>query len=56
MMLLSDKIQPQDAGRLLLSDDPQEICSIVLATSQPRSCQEHTHATHAMNRLERVLR
>jgi uncharacterized protein (TIGR00730 family) len=56
MMLLSDKIQPRDAGLLLLSDDPQEICNIVLAASQPRSCQEHTHATLAMNHLEQALR
>ncbi|GAC1349510.1 MAG: hypothetical protein NVSMB27_23320 [Ktedonobacteraceae bacterium] len=58
MMLFSDKIQPQDAGLLLLSDDPQEICNIVLAAYQPHACQEHTHATHAMamNDREQVLR
>src|SRR5712691_2922263 len=43
MMLLTDKIQPQDAGLLLLSDDPQEMCNIVLAAYQPHACQEHTH-------------
>ena len=52
-MLVSDKIQPQDAGLLLLSDDPKEMCNIVLAAYQARSCQEHTHA---MNRQEQVLR
>ena len=52
-MLLSDKIQPEDAGLLLLSDDPQEICNLVLAAYQPRSCQEHIHA---MNHREQVLR
>lgn len=52
-MLLSDKIQPQDADLLLLCDDPQEMCNIVLTTYQLHSGQEHSHA---MNHLEQVLR
>ena len=53
MMLVSDKIQPEDAGLLLLSDDPQEMCNIVLAAYQPHSCQEYKHT---MNHREQVLR
>ncbi len=51
-MLTSDKIQPQDAGLLLLSDDPQEMCSIVIAAHRQRYSQEHT----AINHREQVLR
>ena len=43
-MLASNKIQPGDAELLLLSDDPQEICSIVVAAFQPDSCQEDTYS------------
>ncbi len=50
-MLASDKIQPEDAGLLLLSDDPQEMCSIVIEAYQASSC----HA-HAMNHREQLLR
>src|SRR5581483_2701856 len=59
IMLLSDRIQPRDIGLLLLSDDPQEICNMVLAASHLHSCQEHirvTPAIHAINQLEQVLR
>jgi uncharacterized protein (TIGR00730 family) len=52
-MLASDKIQPEDAGLLLLSDDPQEMCSIVVATHQASYHQENTYA---MNQQEQVLR
>ncbi len=41
-MLTSDKIQPENAELLLLSDDPQEVCSIVLAAYQARYRQEQT--------------
>jgi len=53
MMLTSDKIQPADAGLLLLSDDPQEMCSIVIAAHQANYRQEHAHA---MNHREWLLR
>jgi hypothetical protein len=39
-MLASDKIGPQDADLLLLSDDPQEICHLILAASQEGDWQE----------------
>ena len=51
MMLASDKIQPEDAGLLLLSDDPQEMCSIVMAAHQANYRQEY-----AMNHREWLLR
>jgi uncharacterized protein (TIGR00730 family) len=51
-LVASNKIQPQDSGLLLLSDDPQEICNIVLAAYQAGSCQKHTQA---MKHRERVL-
>jgi uncharacterized protein (TIGR00730 family) len=53
MMLTSDKIQPEDAGLLLLSDDPQEMCSIVMAAHQANYRQEYAHA---MNHREWLLR
>jgi uncharacterized protein (TIGR00730 family) len=43
-MLASDKIRSEDADLLLLSDDPKEICSIVIAAFQPDYCQEDTHS------------
>ena len=58
-VLGSSRAKPGDAELLLLSDDPREICSIVLAASQGRSRQEQTsvsYATHAMNHLEQVIR
>jgi predicted Rossmann-fold nucleotide-binding protein len=53
MMLTSDKIQPEDAGLLLLSDDPQEMCSIVMAAHQANYRQEYAHT---MNHREWLLR
>jgi uncharacterized protein (TIGR00730 family) len=41
-MLTSGKIGPEDARLLFLSDDPQEICNIVIEASQ-----EHAHTTNA---------
>jgi len=52
-MLGTNKIQPQDAELLLLSDDPQEICNIVTAAHQAKSCQEDTGS---VNHLQPVLR
>lgn len=52
-MLATDKIQPQDADLLLLSDDPQEICNIITAIHQANYCQEDTRS---MNHLELLLR
>jgi uncharacterized protein (TIGR00730 family) len=40
VMLASEKIFPQDAGLLRLSDDPQEICKIVIDTYQEDYRQE----------------
>ena len=42
-MLASEKILPQDAGLLLLSDDPEEICKIVLDAYQESYLQERTN-------------
>lgn len=39
-MLTSEKILPEDAGLLLLSDDPQEICKIVIDAYQEGYRQE----------------
>ena len=43
-MVDSDKILPQDAGLLLLSDDPQEICSMVIEAYRVSHYQEDAHA------------
>ena len=51
-LVASNKIQAQDAGLLLLSDDPQEICNFVLAAFQAGSWQERTQA---MKHREQVL-
>ena len=39
-MLASEKISPEDAGLLRLSDDPQEICKIVIEAYQESYRQE----------------
>src|SRR5438067_3661834 len=39
-MLTTEKIHPEDAGLLLLSDDPQEICKIVIDAYQEGYHQE----------------
>lgn len=39
-MLASEKILPEDAGLLLLSDDPQEICKLVIEAYQESYRQE----------------
>ncbi len=52
-MLATNKIQPEDADLLLLSDDPQEICNIVTAAFQPDYCQEDTRS---MNHLDPLFR
>ena len=52
-MLGFGKISPEDPELLLLSDDPQEMCSIVIAAYQGNSHQEDAHA---MNYQEQLLR
>src|SRR5881275_188929 len=42
-MLASEKIIPEDAGLLRLSDDPQEICKIVIEAYQEDYIQERLH-------------
>lgn len=42
-MLTSEKILPEDAGLLLLSDDPEEICKIVIDAYQEGYRQERMH-------------
>jgi uncharacterized protein (TIGR00730 family) len=42
-MLVSEKILPEDAGLLLLSDDPEEICKIVIDAYQESYRQERMH-------------
>src|SRR5437660_11822137 len=42
-MLASEKIFPEDAGLLRLSDDPQEICKIVIEAYQEEYCQERAN-------------
>jgi uncharacterized protein (TIGR00730 family) len=42
-MLASDKILPEDAGLLILSDDPQEICKIVIEAYQESYRQEQAN-------------
>jgi hypothetical protein len=39
-MLATEKIHPEDAGLLLLSDDPQEICKIVIDAYEESYRQE----------------
>jgi uncharacterized protein (TIGR00730 family) len=43
-LLASDKILPHDAGLLLLSDDPQEICRLVLKAAHERGTLEQAQA------------
>src|SRR5947209_2964713 len=42
-MLVTEKILPEDAGLLLLSDDPEEICKIVIDAYQESYHQERMH-------------
>jgi uncharacterized protein (TIGR00730 family) len=42
-MLASEKILPEDAGLLLLSDHPQEICTLVIEAYQESYRQERTN-------------
>jgi uncharacterized protein (TIGR00730 family) len=42
-MLVTEKILPEDAGLLLLSDDPEEICKIVIDAYQESYRQERMH-------------
>jgi hypothetical protein len=43
-LLASDKIQPQDVALLLLSDEPQEICHLVMEAYQVRCAQAPQYA------------
>lgn len=45
-MLATEKIHPEDAGLLLLSDDPQEICNIVIDAYQESYRQERVNPTN----------
>jgi uncharacterized protein (TIGR00730 family) len=51
-MLATDKIQQEDAGLLLLSDDPQEMCRIVIDAYQANDRQVDVHA---INHREHLL-
>ena len=42
-MLATEKIIPEDAGLLLLSDDPAEICSMVVEAYQESYRQERAN-------------
>jgi len=42
-MLVTEKILPEDAGLLMLSDDPEEICKIVIDAYQESYRQERMH-------------
>jgi len=52
-MLASEKILPEDAGLLLLSDDPQEICKIVIDAYQESYRQERANPA---NHREQLIR
>ena len=52
-MLASDKILPEDAGLLILSDDPQEICKIVIEAYQESCAQEYEHLIHSREQFIR---
>ena len=45
-MLTTEKIHPEDAGLLLLSDDPQEICKIVIDAYEEGYRQERENPAH----------
>ncbi len=45
-MLITEKIKPDDAGLLLLSDDPKEICKIVIDAYEESYQQERENPTH----------
>lgn len=45
-MLATEKIHPEDAGLLLLSDDPQEICKIVIDAYEESYRQERANPAH----------
>jgi uncharacterized protein (TIGR00730 family) len=46
-MLATEKIHPEDAGLLLLSDNPQEICKIVIDAHEESYRQERAHPARA---------
>ena len=50
-MLASGKIASQDTELLLLSDDPHEICDVVIGAYQARVGQEPAHLTSGGERL-----
>src|SRR6266566_6936987 len=52
-MLVTEKILPEDAGLLLLSDDPEEICKIVIDAYQESYRQERMHPG---NHREQLIR
>jgi uncharacterized protein (TIGR00730 family) len=54
-LLASDKILPQDAGLLLLSDDPQEMCTIVIEAYQERCAHEHAQDMYSGEQFMREL-
>ena len=51
-MLITEKIGPEDAGLLLLSDDPQEICRLVIEAYQESYRQEQENP--AMHREQSI--
>lgn len=52
-MLASEKVSPEDAGLLLLSDDPKEICKIVIDAYQESYRQERANP---INHREQSIR
>jgi len=52
-MLTSEKIFPEDAGLLRLSDDPQEICKIVIEAYQEDYIQERANLADHREQLIR---
>ncbi len=52
-MLASEKIIPEDAGLLRLSDDPQEICKIVIEAYQEDYIQERANLADHREQLIR---
>ena len=53
VMLSSEMIQPEDAGLLLISDDPQEICNIVIEAYSEGYRQERANPS---NHREQFIR
>jgi len=54
-MLVIEKISLEDAALLLLSDDPQEICKIVIGASRESFCLQRAHPNNHREQIHPIV-